>query len=489
MMLAKIKELTKDTAVYGLSTIVGRFLNFLLVPYYTNVLAPDALGVYSNVYAYLAFMNIVYLYGTDVAFMKYAAFEKSSKKTIFSTAYLSVFATSVFLTLILLAFRAPLENLTRLSGGYEDIFPFVVFVLYFDAIAVIPFANLRLERKTTRFALIKLANILINLGLNILFISYFKMGIKGIFLANLIASAFTFVAVLPEIFRYFDFSFNFPFWKKILKFGLPYLPASMAAMLVQVADRPILLELQGKEAVGIYSANYKLGIFMMLFVSMFQYAWQPFYLNNAKEPNAKNIFAKVMTIFLVVASVIWITLSLFIDDIVRIEILSGRYFIGENYWSGTFIVPMILLAYVFNGINVNLQAGFYIEEKTKYLPVVTFVGAAINIISNLLLIPVYGIFGAALATLFSYAAMSLVSFTLTRKFYPIKYEYGKIVSMLLLLAVATVGYYTFFADADFSFASKLLILAGYVVLMFAFKIVNATDLKYLGKLLGISKAK
>ncbi len=481
-MLAKIKELTKDTAVYGLSTIVGRFLGFLLVPYYTNVIEPDALGIYSNIYAYLAFMNIVYLYGTDVAFMKYSAFEKGSKKTIFSTAYSSVLITSIFLTAILYLFRNPLIELTKLSGGYEDIFPYVLLILFFDALAVIPFANLRLERKTVRFASIKTANISINLVLNILFISYYGMGIKGIFVANLIASLFSLIAVMPEIFRYYNFKINFDFLKKLLKFGLPYLPASMAAMLVQVADRPILLALQGKEAVGIYSANYKLGIFMMLFVSMFQYAWQPFYLNNAKEPNAKEMFAKIMTLFLVVASLIWISLSLFIDDIVRIPILHGRYFIGEKYWMGTFIVPMILLAYVFNGINVNLQAGFYIKDKTKLLPVVTFVGAGLNIVANLILIPVYGIFGAAIATLLSYFSMAFVSFLLTRKFYPVQYELRKIILLLILLSVSAFGYYQYLTHLHFTMFLKILILLGFIVLILILRIVNTNDIRAVKKM-------
>ncbi len=483
-MLSKIKELTKDTAVYGLSTIIGRFLNFLLVPYYTNVIEPQALGIYSNIYAYIAFMNIVYLYGTDVAYMKYAAFERGSKKSIFSTAYSSVFVTSLLISFTLFIFREPLETITRLSGGNEIIFSFVLAILFFDAIAVIPFANLRLERKTVRFAAIKLINIVINLVLNVYFISYLRMGIKGIFLANLIASTFSFVAILPEIFRYYNFNFSFDFLKKILKFGLPYLPASMAAMLVQVADRPILLELQGKEAVGIYSANYKLGIFMMLFVSMFQYAWQPFYLNNAKEKNAKEIFSKVMTIFLVVAAFIWITLTLFIDDIVRIQILHGRYFIGERYWAGTFIVPMILLAYVFNGVNVNLQAGFYIKDKTKYLPAVTFAGAAVNITANLALIPKYGIFGAAIATLASYFVMSLVSFSLTRKFYKINYEYAKILPLLVLLSLATFFYYAYFSQAGFSFWGKILTLEAFAIVMFLLKIIKISDLKMVLKLFG-----
>ena len=485
-MFSKIKELAKDSAVYGLSTIVGRFLNFLLVPYYTNVIAPQALGIYSNVYAYIAFMNIVYLYGTDVAYMKYAAFEKENKKKIFSTAYSSVLITSIFISLILLFFRSPLSELTRLTGNYGDIFYYVVLILFLDAIAVIPFGNMRLERKTVRFATIKLVNILINLVLNIYLISFLKMGIKGIFVANLVASLFSLIAVTPEILKYYNFRIDFDFLRKILKFGIPYLPASMAAMIVQAADRPILLELQGKEAVGIYSANYKLGIFMMLFVSMFQYAWQPFYLNNAKEPRAKEIFAKVMTIFLVAASLIWITLTLFIDDLVKIEILSGRYFIGQKYWSGTFIVPMILLAYVFNGINVNLQAGFYIEDKTKYLPVVTISGAVINIAANLILIPIYGIFGAAIATLASYSAMSVVAYFLTRKFYKINYEYGKIFMILLLLSISTFAYYSYLQQVEISILIKLALLFAFVILMFLLKIVNATDLKYALKLFGKS---
>ena len=261
----------------------------------------------------------------------------------------------------------------------------------------------------------------------------------------------------------------------MLKFALPYLPASMAATVVQVIDRPILKALTNDSAVGIYQANYKLGIFMMLFVSMFQYAWQPFFLNNARNEKAKELYSQVLTLFLMAAGFIWVIISLFIDDIVTIEI-AGKTIIGREFLSGLEIVPIILLAYIFHGLYVNFTAGIYIEEKTKYFPYITGAGAAVNVVVNLLLIPILGIMGAAFATLASYLVMSVSLFFVSQKFYKINYNYSRVLKLLGIIILIAVAYYYFFYNDLLNLPLKFLLLFIYFASLLLFKIVRKEEI-------------
>jgi O-antigen/teichoic acid export membrane protein len=416
-MFDKLKELTKDTAIYGISTMIGRFLNFILVPFYTNIFSPGDYGIVILVYSYIAILNIFFIYGMDAAFLKYAAFKDiGDDKDNFSTPYISVFITSVFFSGLIILLNNSITESIGVPLNYSSIIILSSVILFVDANAVIPFLKLRLERKAKQFAAIKVANILLNILLNVILIVGMGWGIEAIFISNLTASLLSLVLVSPTIMRFFKLSFHKVLFNRLLKFGLPYLPAGIAIMLVQVVDVPILERLTDLDTVGIYKANYKLGIFMMLFVNMFQYAWQPFFLQNAKEENAKQMFSKVMTYFSIVGFTMLIILSLFIDDIVKIN-FGGFSIIGSQYWSGLEIVPIILLGYLFNGFYVVFSAGIYIEEKSIYAPIVAGAGAVTNIVSNLLLIPAFGIMGAAFATLISYGVMALGYFLVTQKYY------------------------------------------------------------------------
>ncbi|MGK9477443.1 lipopolysaccharide biosynthesis protein [Melioribacter sp. OK-6-Me] len=487
-MFDKIKELTKDTAIYGISTIVGRFLNFLLVPFYTNVFEPQGVGIYSNIYAYIAFLNVVFIYGMDAAFMKYnSAANEKDKKLTYSTAYLFLAFTSLILSALLFVCRNGMIQLMEIPHSYEVLYNYLIFIILFDTLAIVPFANLRLQRKSIKFTLIKLGNISLNILLNLILILKFKMGIEAIFIANLAASAFSFIVLIPDIYRNFEFRVDSKYLKLMLKFAVPYLPASMAATLVQVVDRPIVLALTDEKTLGIYQASYKLGIFMMLIVQMFQFAWQPFLLINSKEENAKEIFAKVLTLFLIASSLLWVILSLFIDEIATIRFWSGVSLIGYKYWSGLVIVPIILLAYIFHGMYVNFQAGLYIEEKTKYFPIVTGSGALVNIASNYILIPYMGIMGAALATLLSYITMALTLFYFSQKVYHIKYEYAKIARVLFLIFITSVAYYILYYQGILNVQIKILFLLVYVVMLFITKVVDLNELLFLTKRLVIRK--
>jgi len=440
-MKEKLKELTKDTAIYGISTMFGRFLNFLLVPFYTNVFLPAEYGVVNILYAYLAIFNIIFIYGMDSAFLKYSAFKDiGDDKENFSTPYISVFITSIIFVSLIFLFKNPIAVFLEINTDKIYLIILSAFILFFDANVVIPFLKLRLERKVKLFSLLRVVNISINIILNVFLIVKLKWGIEAIFVSNLVASVFTLIFIIPTIAKNFRFCFHKVLFKRLLKFGLPYLPAGIAVMLVQVIDVPIMQKLTDLKTVGIYKANYKLGIFMMLFVNMFQFAWQPFFLNNAKEENAKELFSKVLTYFTIVGSVLLILLSLFISDIVEIN-FGGFSIIGSNYWAGLYIVPVVLLAYLFNGLYVVFSAGIYIEEKSMYAPVVAGLGAITNIVVNYFLIPYLNIMGAALATLASYVVMAAGYYFVTQKYYKINYEYYKLAKIALAIVFIGVVYY------------------------------------------------
>jgi len=477
-MLDKLKQLTKETALYGISTILGRFLNFLLIPLYTNLFSKTDVGIYGTVYGYIAFFQLLLIYGMDVAYLKYAnRLEGKKLKKIFSTVFNSVLISSSVILGITFFFSNSMAGFIGLEGKYTYLIYSVLFILLFDALTNIPFVHLRLKRRPLRFAMIRTINICLNLLLNIVLIIKYSFGIEAIFYSNLAASILNLVLLLPVIFENYKFSLSGDSFKQLLKFGLPYLPASFASMMIRVIDRPILNEMVNADAVGSYVANYKLGIFMMLFVAMFQYAWQPFFLDNSKEKEAKEMFGRILTYFLIIGSFILVILTMFINNIVQFELPGGRYLLGSEFWDGLVIVPVILLGYLFNGMYVNFTAGIFIEEKTRYMPVITALGAFSNVLINIILIPVIGIMGAAVAMLVSYFVMAIAIFIVSQKFYRIPYEYAKITSIFGSMTVVAVLYYYGESLNVITIAHKVGLFVLFTGLLFVLRVVNLREVK------------
>jgi len=465
-MKEKLKELTKDTAVYGISTMLGRFLNFVLVPFYTNVFAPSEYGVVMLIYTYIAIFNIVYVYGMDAAFLKYAAFKDiGDEKDNFSTPFISVFITSLIFSVIAVLFRSSIAGFLKLPAEIDYIIFITILILFFDTCTSLSFLKLRLERKAKLFSFIKISSIILNITITFILVLKFKLGIEAIFIGNLAATVLSFILLLPTLIKNFRLSFHKVLFKRLIKFGLPYLPAGFGVMMVQVIDVPILEKLTDLKTVGIYKANYKLGIFMMLFVNMFQYAWQPFFLTNAKEDNAKEMFSKVLTYFTIVGSLLLVFLSLFISDIVKIDV-AGFHLIGAKYWGGLYIVPVVLFAYLFNGLYVVFSAGIYIEEKSIYAPIVATAGAVVNMAANYFLIPHLNIMGAALATLASYVVMASGYYIVTQKYYRINYEYKKLLMISAGISFVGFSYYLLMYNNSLHLIYKLIIAALFVVFIF-----------------------
>ncbi len=487
-MFDKLKELTKDTAIYGVSTMIGRFLNFILVPFYTNIFLPADYGIIQLIYAYVGILNIVYIYGLDSAYLKFASFKEiGDEKDNFSTPYISVFCSSLLLSGLIFINAGAIGDLLRIPSHYHYLIYIASALIFFDANGVIPFLKLRLDRNATRFSIIKIINICVNIVLNIFLILILGWGIEAIIISNLAASVVSLILLLPTLKNFFRFRFHLTLFKRLLRFGFPYLPGGLAVMLVQVIDVPILEKLTNLKTVGIYKANYKLGIFMMLFVNMFQYAWQPFFLNNAKDPNAKVMFAKVLSYFTLVGSAILVILSLFITDLARIQI-EGYSLIGSNYWAGLHIVPIILLAYLINGMYVIFSAGIYIEEKSIYVPIIAGSGAILNVLANFILIPVLNITGAALATLASYFVMAVGYYMVTQKFYKVKYEIKIILKIFVAVILAGIFYYYLYLSGNLLFHYKILILTGFGLFIY-FIAVDRKEINLIRKKLSESRRK
>ncbi len=438
-MFQQLKRLLSDTAIYGVSTIIGRLLNFLLVPLYTHILAPAEYGVVATVYSFIAFYTIAYSYGLESAYFRFAGMKEiGDEKENFSTPFLSYIFTSTVLSVLLIIFAAPATVLFQLDVSMSRICYYVAGILFFDTLALLPFAALRLHRNAKLFSAIKIVNIVLNLGLSILTLVQWKWGIEGILFSNLAASVVTFVLLIPSVVKYFRFTFRRDLYTEMIKFAIPLIPVALSGMALQIADRPILKLLVDDRSVGIYQANYRLGIFMAVITATFEYAWRPFFLSHAKDPNAKQMFSRVMTYYLFITLTVFLLLVFFLDAIIKHKFY-GVTIISSEYWEGLSVVPFVLLGYIFSGIGTNLNAGIQIEKKTMYLLPTSLSGSVSNVALNFILVPIFGIMGAAYATTIGYAMVALTLYFVAQRFYYIEYEFTRISKLVGSVIVAFVA--------------------------------------------------
>lgn len=443
-----LKKLAGETAIYGLSSILGRLLNYLLIPLYTRLFLPSEFGVVTEFYAYVSFLIIVFTYGMETAYFKYSQNDNQENK-VFSTAFLSLVFSSGFILLLILFFSQPVASVLRYPDNPEFV-SYFAWIMALDAISSIPFARLRLEHKAKTFAFIRLLNIIVNIGFNLFFLVLCpwlikhginipawlfnpQKGVTYIFVSNLIASALTLVFLLPEL-RFKLGEFDKVLWKSMLRYAFPLLIAGMAGMVNETIDRILLKFLypdksHALEQVGIYGACYKLSIMMTLFIQTFRYAAEPFFFSHAKKENAKGVYADVLKYFVITCSFIFLGIMLFIDFF--------KYFIGKDFWSGLPVVPILLLANLSLGVFYNLSMWYKLSGHTKYGAYLSVYGAAITLILNWFWIPIWGYMGCAWATLICYSSMAVLSYIIGQKYYPVNYPVKRI---LLYITTAVLLY-------------------------------------------------
>jgi O-antigen/teichoic acid export membrane protein len=477
-MFEQIKRLGTDTMIYGVSTVLARLLNFALVPLYANVLTTAEFGIVANLYSYIAFIVIFYSFGMESSYFRFASSnEVGTEKDNFSTPFLSVTAASLVLSSAIAVFSTPLTAVFQIESSLNYLLLYTAGILFFDAIAMIPFASLRLKRRAKFFAATKVLNIVTTVILNIITVYYLRWGIEGIFFSNLVASVLSCVMVLPQALKQFHWTIHRTLFKELLKFGLPIVPVGISGVLLQIVDRPILKFLMDDAAVGIYQANYRLGIFMALVTGMFEYAWRPFFLTHAREPNAKQLFSRVMTYYLLVSSVVFLVLSFFLEHVIQYRFF-GRYILPPQYWDGLTVVPLVLLSYILSGIGTNLNAGIQIEKKTRYLFPTSMAGSVTKILLTFLLVPTMGIMGAAVATVIGYFIVEATLYPIAQHFYRIEYEFSRIAKLTVTVVVAFISVAVF----DLSVPGKAGILLLWFVSLFALKFFNHGELDRIRKL-------
>ncbi len=460
-MANPLKKLLGQTAVYGLSSIVGRLLNYLLVPLYTRLFLPAEYGVVTDLYAYVGFLIVLLTYGMETAFFRFAEKSKNQNK-VFSTAVTPLFLTSsIFITLVIL-FAQPIANILMYPEHKEYIIWFAI-IIGVDAFISLPFAKLRQENKAIKFATFKFINIGLNIGFNLFFlllcpyilknnsssiIGYIynpNLGIGYIFISNLIASLSTLLLFVPDFLKV-KYTFSKALLKQLLLYGSPLLFAGLAGMVNEVIDRILLKYLtvppeNVKDAheytmsqIGIYGANYKLSILMTLFIQAFRYAAEPFFFAQRKERGAKKTYADVMKYFVIFGLLIFLGVMLYIDI--------AKRFIANEYWEGLKVVPILLLANLFLGIIYNLSVWFKLTDRTKYGAYIAGLGALITLALNFILIPIIGYLGSAWATFACYFVMMTVSYLLGRKYYRINYQIRRIAAYTMLaVGIYLVSYF------------------------------------------------
>lgn len=451
--LSLYKSLFKQTAIYGLATVIPRMFSFILLPLYVSYLnTASDYGEMTVIFSYLVFMNVILSYGMETSFFRFYNSEKN-KKNVVQTSTVSIFWSSVGFLILALLTQNTIANLIKVDVEYIT---YVIWILVLDALVVIPFSKLRVNQRPVRYAVVKILNTAVNLGLNVFFLVFlpnlvsqnpdsvfnliyvedFQVGY--IFVSNLIASLLTFLYFLPNYIK-LNWTFDSKLWKRMMRYSLPVLVAGIAFAVNEHFDK-ILLEYIlpdtiAKHEVGVYGACYKLGLFMILFATAFRLGIEPFFFSYANNENAPKTYANITKYFVIFGSLILLVVIVFADILKQIMIPN------TIYWDGMIVVPLIILANFFLGIYNNLSVWYKLTDKTKMGAYISIVGAILTLVLNFILIPKYSYMGSAIATLVAYGTMMIISYILGKKYYYIPYDMKKIG---IYLGVSVLFSYVYF---------------------------------------------
>lgn len=456
-----------------MATVLPRMLSFLLVPLYTNQLPTEEYGKVSIIFSYFVLFNVILAYGMETAFFRFFN-KESNKEKVVSTSAISLVASSLIFLVIAILLREQISIWTDIKLEYINL---VIWILLLDALVIIPFSWLRAKERPIRYAIIKITNVAINFGLNIFFLLYLKQlsfhfslfnwickddyEISYIFISNLIASGFVLIVLLPFYIK-IKYHFDKVLWKKMMRYALPILIAGIAYSINETFDRILLDKLLpenvAEHMVGVYSACYKLALFMTLFATAFRLGIEPFFFNYADNKNASETYARITKYFVILGSFI------FLFVIVFVHLLKIVFLRDVAYWEAVKIVPFILLANFCLGIYHNLSVWYKVTDRTRFGAYISVFGAIITLLLNFLLIPKYTYVGSAIATLAAYGTMMLVSWYLGRKYYPIPYDLKKMGMYLSLsISFSIISFYVF--DSNYMISIPLLVV--FLVVLYA----------------------
>ncbi len=430
-----------------MSNIAAKLLNQILTPIVTRVLnMPAGIADYGNfnvVMAFISFVNVVFTYGMETAYFRFSA-SGTDRNKLFQTTFASLLVSTILLSTLLIIFRVPISHLVWLDGHPEYV-TWCVGIIAFDTLAAIPFARLRQEERPRKYAFTRVAGIVVNIVLTIYFLQWCPTHLSAepgnkftiwfnqnnsagfMLLANLAASAFTFLLLIGEWIS-FRFRFDSELWKKIIVYSAPMVVIGLGGMVNETFDRimlPRLLPVSALDAsiaVGIYGANYRISIFITLFITAFRMSAEPFFFGQSSDKNAPKTYARVMKWFVIVLCFAFLFTSMYMDI--------WKYFVGTAYRSGLGVVPILLAANVCLGIYYNLAVWYKITDRMNMGMLITFIGAAITLVLNFIFIPHYGMYACAWATLAAYSSMMVISYFMGQKYFPVPYNVRKLLAYL-----------------------------------------------------------
>ena len=449
--MSLIKKLAGETLLYGLSSILGRVLNyFILATYLTRVFTgPDTekYGIHGIMYGFAALLMVFFTYRMETTFFRFGAKKENLQKT-FATGSISLLFSTLVLVTLIWAFAEPIATELLSRPGEGRYVRYFALILGLDTLVALPFARLRLESRPLRFAIYRILNILVNIGVLIFFLELCpwllergfdqvarfydaRWNLDYVFIANLAASAFTLLLFLPQ-YRRMEWHFDRDLWVKMLRYAGPLIIVGIAGVLNQMIDRYLLNEFlpgttkENLQQVGIYSACVKIAVLMNLFIQAFNYAAEPFFFRHADRSDSRQVYGQVAQAFALVGSLVFLGLTLYIDWV--------KHLIGADYREGLVVVPILLLAYFFLGLYYNFSIWYKLTDRTDIGAYISSGGAVITIGLNIWLIPQIGYLGSAWAALAAYGFMAMANYWASRHYYPIDYPLGKM-GLYLLLAI------------------------------------------------------
>jgi len=452
--MSAIKKFLGQTAIYGLTTVVSRMFNFILTPFFTGVFQPGVYSIFTKMYASASLINAILAFGMESTFFRYLNKHEDKKQEVYNNSFFSIGFLSLLFLISALVFARPIA--LHFANGPEEVADYLQYVHYFvwilfiDAICVIPFAKLRADERPMRFSLIKFLNIGTFIGFNLFFLlavpaliesggatgswfaSWYREGWIGyVFISNLIASVLTLLLLLPELLK-LKLKFDGDLFRKMLAYSWPVLVANLSFVINENLDK-MILEPLGVSAynLGVYGAVCKIAVFLSLFITAFRLGAEPFFFSHAKSANARQTYATILNYFVIALSIIFVGL------VANIELL--KYFINnKEYWVGLGAVPVLLFGYVCLGIYSNLSIWYRLSDQTRYGLYISVVGAVITIVLNIVLVPRYGFMGSAWVSLLAYFTMMVISYVLGQRNYPIPYNLKRIVLYMLASLVLVV---------------------------------------------------
>ena len=422
MVNNSMKSLAKDTAIYGLSSIIGKFLNYLLVPLYTYVLArTDDYGIVTNLYAWTALLLVILTYGMETGFFRFANREDYDAKSVYKTAYITLLSTSTLFAVLCVLFQGSISVVLGYPGHSEFIAMMAVTVAI-DAFACIPFAYLRYQKRPLVFAALKLLFVVLNIGFNILFLVVLgKNDVFYVFLSNILATTIQTLCLLPFTMPrggYFDGAVL----KEMLRYSLPLLVLGVAGIMNQTLDRilfPYLYTGEDAQAqLGIYGACFKVAMVMMMFTQAFRYAYEPFVFAKHKDRQSVEAYADAMKYYIIFSYLILLGVIFYLDIF--------RYIVSSAYWEGLKIVPVVLWTYVFQGIYFNLSFWYKLTDETKWGAYFSLIGLVITLVLQIVGVPLVGYWASCGSSLVCYFVIMLLSYFIGQKKAPIPYDLKQI---------------------------------------------------------------